>query len=138
LLLRAECRLLETFGVAQMKRIPWSILNFISDPASGEELVHPVQRRIFRPTDRSSRAGGGLRYSNVRRLIEDGVIENDWRGAGDALAISGSGQLALSDFCADVLVAWDRLRARTGAVDAAAGYPATQNNNRSASGSASA
>jgi hypothetical protein len=49
----------------------------------------------------------------VRALVADGVLTNDWRGAGDAIAINEDEQYALRDFCSDVYEAWDRLPTRT-------------------------
>jgi hypothetical protein len=50
----------------------------------------------------------------ARALVADRVLTNDWRGPGDAIAISAHELEALCAFRHEVGEAWDRFRARTG------------------------
>ena len=67
---------------------------------------------LFRPDDSPGRVNGGLKHSQVRGLIGDGVLANDWAGFGFRLQRTSSNPLC--DFLTDVYAAWDRLQARTG------------------------
>jgi hypothetical protein len=51
-----------------------------------------------------------LKYRQVRDLVHDGVLTNDWRGQGTAIAIRADEHQALSDFLTEVYGAWDRLQ----------------------------
>ena len=67
-------------------------------------------RYIHRPD--TSRYVNGLKHAEVRALVADGVLTNDWRGHGDAIAINEHQQHALCDFCSEVYDAWDKFQAR--------------------------
>lgn len=69
-------------------------------------------RCVYRP-DSPNAAINGLRYAEVRALVADGVMTNDWRGPGDAIAINEHEKNALREFCSGVYEAWDRFQART-------------------------
>ena len=55
----------------------------------------------------------GLTWPEVRDLVTDGAIHNDWVGVGAAIAVLSHEQQALCDFCSDVYGAWKRFQVRT-------------------------
>jgi hypothetical protein len=91
--------------------IPNSVLNLIAR----QWLADPIDRRrcVYRP-DSPNAAINGLRYAEVRALVADGVMTNDWRGPGDAIAINEHEKNALREFCSGVYEAWDRFQASLG------------------------
>jgi hypothetical protein len=103
----------------KLTTIPRSVLNLLGvrwrptvggfDEHRCERRAHP-SRYIHRP-ERSAPLNG-LRHSEVRALVADRVLTNDWRGNGDAIAINEHEQHALCDFCSEVYDAWDRLQTR--------------------------
>jgi hypothetical protein len=52
----------------------------------------------------------GLKHSEVRALVADRVLTNDWRRSGDAIAIN---EHALCDLCSEVSDARDKFQGRT-------------------------
>jgi hypothetical protein len=75
-------------------------------------------RILYRPDDAAGRTVNGLTYAMARALAEDGVLKNDWVGAGAGIAILGYEQAALDRFCAEVLC---RLGSVQGTTQAARG-----------------
>jgi hypothetical protein len=86
--------------------IPPSIRNLLTEHR--DYTPGRLPRYIHRPEDRSPR--NGLTWSEVRALIDDAVIDNDWVGPGLAVAVPGDQHRAICEFRDEVFRAWDRLR----------------------------
>jgi len=65
------------------KSIPLGVLNLLADERDHTPGRQP--RYIHRPEDRTPR--NGLIWSEVRDLVADGVVHNDWIGPGAAIAV---------------------------------------------------
>jgi hypothetical protein len=91
------------------KSIPLGVLNLLADERDHTPGRHP--RYIHRPEDRTPR--NGLSWPEVRDLIADGVIHNDWIGPGAAIAVLDYEQSAICKFCDEVQAAWEGFRDRT-------------------------
>jgi hypothetical protein len=99
----------------KLKTIPQSVLNLLAlEPRSTVRVGpdHP-SRYVHRP-DSPKAVNNGLKHAEVRALVADGVLINDWRGHGDAIAINEHEheQHALCDFCSEVYGAWDKYQAQ--------------------------
>jgi hypothetical protein len=90
-----------------------SVLNLLSKPWPADDDGRRSARYLYRPDDSPGRVHGGMRHSEVKALVADGVLANDWRGLGDAIAITADQQQALCDFLSEVYAAWDRLQGAT-------------------------
>jgi hypothetical protein len=88
------------------KSIPLSVLNLLANRR--HHTPGRLPRYIHRPEDRTPR--NGLRYAEVRDLVADGVIHNNWIGPGAAIAVLDHEQAAICEFCSEVYAAWDRFR----------------------------
>ena len=66
------------------KPIPRSISRLLKHPWPADDCgCQPGQSRLFyRPDLTAGRTCGGLKFSQVRDLVNDGVLTNDWRGQG--------------------------------------------------------
>ena len=102
----------------KLKTIPQSVLNLLAlEPRSTVVRVGPdhpsryTSRYVYRP-DSPKAVNNGLRHADVRELVADGVLINDWRGHGDAIAINDGEQHALLDFCSEVYDAWSKFQGR--------------------------
>jgi len=91
------------------KTIPQSVLNLLARrwPADNDGRRPP--RYLYRRDDSPGRINGGLKHSQIQALVVDGVLANDWRGLGDAIAIRADERHALREFGSEVYAAWDRL-----------------------------
>jgi hypothetical protein len=96
-----------------LSTIPQSVLNLLAQRWPEDHDRRRPPRYLFRPDYSPGRVNGGRKHSEVRALVADGVLANDWRALGDAIAITANQQHALCDFLTDVYAAWDRLQART-------------------------
>jgi hypothetical protein len=93
----------------KLKTIPPSVLTLLAVADRSHDPGRQV-RYIHRPEDKSPR--NGLTWSEVRALIDDDVIANDWVGGGAAIAVTEHEQRAVCEFYADVYQAWGKLQAR--------------------------
>jgi hypothetical protein len=98
----------------KLKTIPQSVLNVLGVRwgTDGRHYERRSPRYLYRHDDSPNRINNGLKHSEVRALVADGVLANDWRGDGDAIAILEHEQHALCDFCSEVYDAWGRLQGR--------------------------
>ena len=111
---------LEVEQVAQeMSAIPRSVVNLL---AVGWRPTDGPPRILYRPDDSPNRLAGGLGYQDVRALVADGVLTNNWRGPGYGIAIDRPELRELGDFVSDVHQAWERVRDRRR--DSGQTYPA--------------
>ena len=82
--------------------IPQSVLDLIAaqwpDTSDGVWST----RYLYRPDDGADRRRCGLRYAEVRALVDDGILTNDWRGGGAGVAVLGHELEALRAFCAEM------------------------------------
>jgi hypothetical protein len=91
------------------KTIPASVRNLRAEERDHDPGRQP--RYIHRPEDRTPRKT----WPEVRALVEDGVLHNDWIGPGAAIAVLDHEQAAICEFCDEVYVAWARFQAKTAA-----------------------
>ena len=92
--------------------IPSSVASLLANgPRSFDPNRHPG-RYIHRPEDRGAR--NGLTWSESAALVQDGVVTNDWIGAGAAVALLEHEQHAVLGFCLEVQEAWNRCREKLG------------------------
>jgi hypothetical protein len=84
------------------KLIPLSVLNLLAE----EREYRPGRQALYihRPEDRTPR--NGLTWPEVRGLVEDGMIRNDWIGPGAAIAVLDHEQSAVCEFRDEVFQAW--------------------------------
>ena len=90
------------------KSIPPSVLNLLAEDR--DYTPGNLPRYVHRPEDRSHR--NGLTWSEVKALINEGVVGNDWIGPGLAVALKGDDHRAICAFRDEVYAAWDRLQAQ--------------------------
>ena len=90
-------------------RMPASVLNLL---AAGWRPTDGPPRILYRPDDSPNRLAGGLGYQDVRALVADGVLTNNWRGPGYGIAIDRPELQELGDFCVEVYSAWEMVRGR--------------------------
>jgi hypothetical protein len=83
----------------KLKTIPPSVLTLLAVADRSHDAGRQV-RYIHRPEDKSPR--NGLTWSEVRALIDDDMIANDWVGGGAAIAVTEHEQRVVCDFCSDV------------------------------------
>jgi hypothetical protein len=82
-----------------MKKLPESVLALLAMGWPAGDSAPRLPRLLYRPDDRVSRTLCGLRCVDVRSLVDDGVLGNEWRGEGAGIAIRARDMEALRDFC---------------------------------------
>jgi hypothetical protein len=80
------------------RTIPLSVRNLLA----GRRDYEPGRsaRYIHRPEDRTP--WNGLTWPEVRDLVADAVLTNDWIGPGLAIAVLDHEQAAVCEFCDEV------------------------------------
>jgi hypothetical protein len=96
---KAPCPPVCTDGTNQMNTLPESVLALIAMGWPAGDSAPRLPRLLYRPDDGVNRTLCGLRYVDVRSLVDDGVLVNEWRGGGAGIAILAGDLEALRDFC---------------------------------------